>query len=316
LFLLWSFSSFIIETQSQQLTFKSFLVELWPEYDRPDVLVIYRAELDPVIALPARLTLRLPDYIEQMNAVAFEENGLLKTIDQEAMVLRHEGEAALLTLTTPSPKIQIEYYDPVILTKQGQQRRLDYSFMADYSIETVTFEIQEPAQTQEFSLAPEPDRTFTDNNGLEYNILEITGLAPGEVITLTATYQRPTDELSTQLLGFVSEHAPDVSAEPAAPVRGNITLAYILAGTGLIIFLGAIGHWWFSRRKIAAASRRRPTGRPVRHRKQPAASQPKTRSGVSSPAGQGAPGFCYKCGTALRPEANFCHACGAERRRE
>jgi len=306
----------VAKAQSQPLQFSSFLVELWPEYDQPSVLVIYRAELAPNVSLPAQITFRLPGYVERTNAVAHEQNGFLLAVDPATVTLAPEDDASLLTFSTPSRKIQVEYYDPVILTRQDGLRRIEYSFVAPYEIEAATLEVQEPAQTQDFSLVPQPSRSFTDNSGLRYNVIELAGLAPGEVVTLAATYQRDTDALSTQLLSAVSEHAPDLGVGPAASTRSDITIAYILMGAGVLLFLGAIGHWWYNRQKLKSVHQRRRAARPVRPKKQPAARASKPDP-ASNPAGaEPAFGFCYRCGAALRPEANFCHVCGVERRQE
>lgn len=42
------------------LTLSSVEVDLWPEYDQPAVLVIYRVVLPASVVLPADLTLRIP----------------------------------------------------------------------------------------------------------------------------------------------------------------------------------------------------------------------------------------------------------------
>ena len=42
------------------ITFAGLEIDLWPEYDRPDMLVIYRITLDNSVKLPAQLTLRIP----------------------------------------------------------------------------------------------------------------------------------------------------------------------------------------------------------------------------------------------------------------
>jgi hypothetical protein len=287
------------------------LIELWPEYDRPEVLVIYRVALSVETALPASLTFYLPGYIETMNAVAYEENGNLFAINQDIIEQRRE-DVLLLTFSTPSRQVQLEYYDPLILTRQGQMRRLDFAFLAPYDIETVSIEVQEPAQAENFSLKPAPARTFTGHDGLNYSVLDLATLAPGDTITLTATYQRESEELSIRQPGVISEHAEDI-VEVDSSARQNITLAYILMGAGLVTFLGAIAHWWWFNRRQAPATKRRSTTRLGRAKKRQPARPEKAKVALNS-SDEVQLGFCYKCGAALRPEANFCHNCGARRR--
>ncbi|MHB1119312.1 MAG: hypothetical protein ACYC11_04545, partial [Bellilinea sp.] len=48
-----------IQAQSD-LVLESMDIGLWPEYDRPDVLVIYRMTLANEVPLPAQMSIRIP----------------------------------------------------------------------------------------------------------------------------------------------------------------------------------------------------------------------------------------------------------------
>ena len=53
--------------QTTSPAFSEFVVELWPEYDQPTVLVIYRANLSDDVPLPATVTFRLPEHVEDVH---------------------------------------------------------------------------------------------------------------------------------------------------------------------------------------------------------------------------------------------------------
>ncbi len=308
----------IAAAQSPPIKLKSLQVELWPEYDRPETLVIYRAELAPTTPLPAQVTFRLPGHIADFHVVAIEREGVLVEVEREAIEWRSEGDQRLLTFSTPASKIQFEYYDPKILTRAGQRRQLHSDFVAPYEVEAATFQVQEPVQAENFTMTPPPASTFTGNDGLKYDTVQIAGLNSGEAFSLTASYERSTDELSTQRLqSDTTEHAPDLSVAPEAPPNQNLTLGYSLIGIGVVLLLGVGGYWWWSNRtnrataqpapnttRLAPRRKRHVKSEPVKVADQP---QPVTASTLSS-------SFCYHCGTALRDDANFCHVCGAERR--
>jgi hypothetical protein len=300
----------------------SLLVEVWPEYDRPEALVIFRGELHPDTPLPAQLTFKLPAHITEMNAVAVhDETGALINADPASMQIRTEGDVTLLTFTTPSLQMQFEYYDPQILTKNGQERQLSLAFTAPYDLDSTIFEVQEPAQTTNFSMTPPPTNTFSGNDGLTYNTVEAAGLRANESLAINGTYQRPTDALSRPNPGEekLSGSLPD---PPAAGGSGfslfsaeNFSIGYILIGAGILLLLGTGGYWWWSNSRAGAEPARRGPGkkadrRPARPAKQAAHPRPTTSSGPGQPAG-----YCHRCGAALRPDGNFCHVCGAERRR-
>jgi|GEM_PF-290627 len=308
----------------------NLLVELWPEYDRPEVLVIYRGELDPDTQLPAVLTFRLPGYIEDMHAVAAEQAGNLVDANPDSVELRPEGDDTLFTFATPSRRIQFEYYDPNILSKQGQTRQLDFQFTAPAEIDMTTFEVQEPFEATEFSLTPPPDESFISADGLRYNNLEVAGLAANDTFSLTATYQRATDELSIEALnrdtgalsGPPSSEPVDLDETgPGGALESqNFSLGYLLIGAGALLLVGTGVYWWWSSRvrtepgleSVPSKKGRRP----VRRRQRTTTSRRETKKAAAplpSPAQESA-GFCYRCGASLRPGSNFCHICGAERR--
>jgi hypothetical protein len=282
----------VARAQSSAISFKNLLVEIWPEYDRPEVLVIYRGELSPTTSLPAQLTFRLPGYLEAMHAVAVERDGVLVDVAPAVIELRHEGEDLLLIFSTDSPNIQFEYYDPVILSRQNQNRQLAFQFVVPYNLEIAIFEVQEPVQAEDFSLTPEAGNTFIGRDGLTYHTIQLADLTPSDTFELSATYQRDTTGLS------ITE----------TPARGNLNLGYVLIGGGVLLLLAVGGYWWWStHRQAEPGPPRRSATRPKSRRKGRQKESDKTPT-VSSG------GFCYRCGTALRTDANFCHVCGAERR--
>jgi hypothetical protein len=315
-------ASVVAQAQAATPHIDNLLIELWPEYDRPEILVIYRAELSPETPLPAELTFRLPGYIEAMHAVAIQQDGQLVEVRAEEVDLRYDGDDLYLTFPTSSPGVHFEYYDPNIITRQGQTRQLTFEFTASYAIRATNLEIQEPFQAQGFSLTPPPSRTFIGNDDLTYNLIEMTGLNPGESFELSATYQRSTDALSVERFGVgVSEHAADLAAGPEPPVATNQTLAYVSIGAGVALLLTAGGYWlWSGRFNKGTAS---PTPRRGSRRRPGSPSKRKTISESSPPSEpvkqpaetQATGGYCYNCGVVLRADSNFCYNCGAVRRK-
>ncbi|MEM7033457.1 MAG: hypothetical protein AAF629_28150, partial [Chloroflexota bacterium] len=45
-------------------------IEIWPEFDRPSTLVIYRGSLAESVPLPALVQFHLPKYLSELNAAA------------------------------------------------------------------------------------------------------------------------------------------------------------------------------------------------------------------------------------------------------
>jgi hypothetical protein len=306
----------VVMAQSSASEIKTLLIDLWPEYDQPETLVIYHVELAPSTALPARVTFQLPGYLEKMHVVAVERDGVLVEVNPDAIELKKEGDKLWLSFSSPVPKIQFEYYDPVILTKQDQKRQLSFDFVAADEVEKLTIQVQQPSGAGDFSMAPAPSTTFTGRDGLKYHAVEIAGLATAETATVTANYSRSSDVLSAQSSsGENAEHAPDLAgANVEAPPNENLTLGYTLIGIGAALLLGVGGYWWWSKRMAAPSPA---TGGPVRGQKRKVRAKrvkAMAQAQAALPAGS-ISSFCYRCGATLREDANFCHVCGAERRK-
>ena len=71
-------------------------VGLWPEYDRADVLVIYRGTIAPGAQLPAVVKLRIPALAGAPNAVAEDRGEGLVSLAFDREV---EGDWAEITFT-------------------------------------------------------------------------------------------------------------------------------------------------------------------------------------------------------------------------
>lgn len=300
-------STFTVFAQNQP-EIENLLVEVWPEYDRTETLVIYRVELSADTILPATVTFRLPGYIEAMNAVAFEQNGMLLAVDEETIERSDEDDVFFLTFPTPTRTIQLEYYDPVIFSKEGESRQIDFQFVASYEIESASFEFQEPAGTEAFSLNPEPSRSFTDSNGLKYNLVDVSGLVPGDKLHVIATYQRSTDSVTTELLGLAPAPAQPVPESSSIPM----IIAYGLVGMGMLLLLGAAGMWWLNKKKTNPINRR--VERQPSSRKRWSRQSLDRNRAVRLQETSSTNGYCPTCGTELRTKSNFCHRCGAKRR--
>jgi len=238
----------------------------------------------------------------------------LYSIEKDLIVLNRDDNALELTFPVENRSIHLEYYDPQILTQQGQARELGFNFSSDYKVETAYFQIQEPLESADFLLSPPASSSFTDKNRQKYQIIEMAGLESGDALEIKATYTRSTDTPSSQLIS-VPEPTSDIQVvTETAPDGQNFSLAYMLIGVGVLLMLATGGYWWWQNRATSAAkipARRQPAVKPVQ-KKRPAPRQ-KTR-GATASGGQSPASYCYQCGSALRADAEFCHVCGTKQR--
>lgn len=303
------------------LRLNSLRVQIWPEFDRPETLIIYQGELASTVQLPAVVALTLPGHIEEMNAVAVvDESGRLVNVPAETISLTQIGDVTLLTFQADSPRFQVEYYDPAVLSRQDSQRTLTFDLTVPYPAETMTVELQEPFQAEEFSLTPAETDFFVGQDGLTYHIIEVSAAEAGQTVAVQATYHRQIDTLSAEARLAPAGDELDIPTEPVVTSDGfslfdGSIAGYVLIVAGVMLLVGTGVYWWWSSRRAAEEPvRRRPaSGKPRRKSasKRQAASAPAPKK---QPAGAPA-AYCHQCGAALRPGANFCHQCGAERRK-
>jgi hypothetical protein len=287
----------IIPAQAVQaqggVEFDSVQVDLWPEYDRPEVLVIYRLTLSDATSLPAQVSLRIPAVAgDPYNLANQDVDGMLYLLNYEKAV---EGEWLRLTFTTPTPNLQIEFYDPGI-KKQGNLRSYEFKWAADYSVTNMTVKVQQPLKATDFKLAPAMGSAQKGSDGLLYYTTVVGAVDVATPVSLSFSYLKPDETLSFNSLPVQVSYPVQA---PGAEVDWPTILPWILGGAGVLL-LGLGGLWfWRSGRKSAA------TGAEHRHRPN------------SSQTDGGAGGvFCHQCGKRSGPGDTFCRACGTRLRTE
>jgi hypothetical protein len=288
-------------------------VRLWPEYDRPQLLVIFRGTVSESTALPASLSFTLPADVQTLHAVAYldDTNGTLVNIQSYNLVAGTGGR--VLSFATPGRQFQFEYYSDSMPVVNGDQRQLKFSFTASADIARLNLELQQPSAAQSFTSAPPPDATHVESNGLTVAQYDAGPLAAGGTYSLQASYTRSSNTPSVGVNIPSSPQVPpvEVGGAPGVWLRENLGLIFIAAG--LLLLTGAMVYWFWTRRAEVVVEPPRQAPAP---RKRPrAASRP-----ARPPAGEqvGAPtGYCHRCGAPFRDdEARFCYACGAERRND
>lgn len=279
-------------------------IALWPEYDRPDLLVIYRGLLTSGTPLPLPVEIRIPTNAGQPSAVAYlGDTG--QTLNQP-YTTRVEGESLVVSFELSSLGFQLEYYAPLETDSSGQ-RAYTFQYTADYAIEAFSLEVQVPAAAENYALDPAEGTVTRQTEGLTYQSLQAGALAQGEVRSWTLTYENPSGALTIAVLPPV-----EVVQTPApAPQEEDNAAVLIFAVAFVALLAVGVGAFWLGKHTqpapepvVAPPRRRRGSGR-----------------GTSTPVGPpSAPRgadvlFCYRCGTELRPDAEFCHKCGAEIRK-
>jgi len=291
LIILFALSIFVLSAQAQETTrFESLNIDLWPEYDRPSVLVIYKAELSPEVSLPAEVTLRIPVEAGAPAVVAVgpDANSVADAVF-ETQVL---GEWLEVSFIATTPAIQFEYYDPG-LVKDGVQRSFDYTWPGDYGVDALVLQAQQPLGAANMTVSPSMGRTVQDQVGFSYNIIEVGELDQGSTFDIGLSYEKETDALSVESLQI----QPSATITPGSSNLFSLDQPWVwlLIALGLILIGGGAYWYWRSGRQETQPQKRR-------QRRSPGGGQ------VGVPEGKTV--YCHQCGKRARPGDVFCRTCG------
>jgi hypothetical protein len=281
----------------QRIAFSTLQIDLWPEYDRPTMLVIFRARLSPDVQLPATITFRIPAAAGEPNAVAERpENGGPLNVEYTRDV---EGDWALIRLTATLPNIQLEYYDPAF-EKDGSARNYVYQWPGDYDVDQLIMLVQQPTGATDLQTFPRLSNITQDAEGVVYYGAEIGSLKASETFELTVSYQKESDSLTAELLPI----------QPSAPITvetpGRVNFVNIIPwGIGLlgvaIIVAGVYWYWASGQKQVRSQSGKRQRRRQT---------LPETTDNLVRTEEH----FCHQCGKRAEPGDRFCRACGTKLR--
>ena len=198
-------------------------LSIWPEYDDPRVLIMFRGEMTPRQAFPASVTLPLPKGAEIIGAgMISEQNELLLHPHQ---VLPGDSQDTL-QLNLPVPRFFVEfYYNP--FTTSGPEKRFVYPAPTTYPIDLFEVDIQQPLQAGAFTVDPPSMERTTDKEGFTYHQFTSRNIEKGQSQTFTIAY------IKTATTPSVAKQQSTSQPAEKARARSDTTLV------SLGIFAGA-----------------------------------------------------------------------------
>ena len=270
------------------ITLDKVEIQLWPEYDRPNMLVIFEFTASKNTALPAQVTFHLPKDANVI-AAAFYDNGALLNANYTPGAQDGNWQTLTITIDTATT-YRFEYYQPISFA--GRTRRFSYLWNADYAVKDLHIKVREPVDTISLSSGPalekmqEGETTFYSGKPMS--------LAAGEQVTLNLQYEKSSDTLTVP--------ASQVQTAPIDRTTSgrsllNSYLPYILSGVGGILIIGGLLYYFLSNR-----------GRPQKPRR-----RIRPLSKIESEASAS---HCHQCGTRAKPGDRFCRVCGTRLRRD
>ncbi len=274
---------------ASEVSFAWLRVELLPEFDRIEPLVLISGSLDPNVELPARLTLTIPAAAGSPHAVAVRnaEGRLLVAPHGEQRL----GDNTAVTFSAAYPDIWLEYYDPALVVS-GQARTYHFRWTTEYAARQTTVIMQRPLGARDFKTEPLSVPAGEGRDGSSYYSAELGARGAGQAIEVTLEYTKERDTL-TAPAPAVRTSPPGATATPSPSPRTSDLSSGLMAtfAVSALLFVGAA--IWYVR---GSRSTRDSDAAPTKARNQKA-----ERSG----------GLCSACGQRVEPEDKFCTKCGA-----
>jgi len=276
--------------------FARVTVDLWPEFDRPMMLVIYNIRLGPDVALPAAVQVQIPASAGAPNAVAVcQDDGCFNTtFTQEAA-----GKWSTLDIQATRADLRVEYYDPDLVIEDNA-RHYEYIWPGGHVVDDFTVVFQKPADASDLRIKPGMVTAEQGQDSLTYYTLQVGALKAAQKVNVGIDYQKPNDRLTYPSIPVVPSGPLDTS------LGGNTVLSalpLVLGLLGLLLIVGGGVWYWQSGHQPPRGKR----VRRVRHKPAVAAFQPE---------GEAANGnvYCHQCGKRALPGDRFCRVCGTQLR--
>ncbi|MFM8319986.1 MAG: hypothetical protein ACKOC5_03640, partial [Chloroflexota bacterium] len=261
------------------LAFASISVDLWPEFDRPNMLVMYLFTLPSSASLPVEVKVRIPADAA-LNAVAgCEAEG--NCFDAEYTQAK-DGAWTVLTIQAAQPSLRVEYYDPA-LKRDGQARSFTYTWPGDFAVDSMKITVQQPLGATDLQIKPAMFNPLTGQDGMNYYVMDAGALAQNQPVTIELSYRKDGDALSSNNISVEASEPLDSTESGRSGLSAAMPI--VLGALGVLLIVGGGVWYWRSGRQ---------SYRPVRVRMR----QRKSGRAAAETSAGDASGFiyCHQCG--------------------
>jgi hypothetical protein len=274
----------------------TLVIDLWPEYDRPSVLVIYKAVISPDVSLPTEIKFRIPIEAGKPYVVAVgPDAATVADVVYETQVMGDWLEVSFIATT---PAIQFEYYDPG-LSIEGVQRTFEYIWPGDHAVDSLDLRVQHPLGATDVSITPNMGKVIQDSDGFLYSVIEVGSLEQDSHFEIGISYRKESQVLSIESLQI----QPSATIIPATSSLLDLEQWWVWLLVVLAVVLIAGGGYWYwrlGREETPSKDRRRRRA---------------SRQETSEIFQEGAI-YCHQCGKRAESGDRYCRSCGTRLRIE
>ena len=287
---------FPVNAAADEATISTLQIDIWPEYDRPAVLVTYRIRLSDDTILPASLSISIPKEASRPSRLAVQElDGMYYDIN---FTTEDQENEVIVTFTTPSQDVLLEFYDPR-LTFSDTLRNYTLEWKNPYTVNALTVRVQQPVNTTSMTISPKMGSSRTGQDGLDYFLYLAGSLPPGRAFIVSLEYEKPDFLLSS---GLQSVSAVDpITARTNGRTTISRAVPWAAAVLGIILIVsGGLWYWQIGKRVPSRSSEVSVT----------------SKNGISIKQAQQLISqtymYCTRCGKRMQRIEKFCRECGKE----
>ena len=276
-------------TAQSPIVLSGMLVQLWPEYDQPSMLVLYDFQVAPGTQLPASLTIRFPKEANLTAVAVHGEGDTLLNADYRDTAGDEVWQSIAIQIQSAG-SYRVEYVQP--LSRSGNERRFHYVWPGDYAVEDFNLSVRMPADAT--AVRADPKLQAGEAAGTTYWLGEDFGsLSSGTEFTFELGYVRASESPVEPSQGLQPSQPLDATT-PGRVMMSNY-LPYFLGALGVVLIGGGAFYFWQAGR--ARGPRR------SRH-----------SGGTNLPLRRVDEIYCHECGTRAQTGDRFCRVCGTRLR--
>jgi hypothetical protein len=161
-------------------------VSIMPEYESPEVLVVYEGKFADKDAFPNQVTFTLPKGVTKLTDVCSLSPGGQHFCQLYEII--NKGEYNETSVKLPYADFFIDFkYSPFNIKSGRFMRDFEYNIKMLYPIDVLEVSIQEPLRSKEFELLPKP-MSKVNKKDLDYHNYTLKDIKEGEDVRFKIKY--------------------------------------------------------------------------------------------------------------------------------
>jgi hypothetical protein len=276
---------------------ESLEIVFWPEFDTPDMLVIYRITLPESTPVPAMVSVPIPAAVGAPHAVAISDRD--GSLYMTTYTLEEQDDWVIVTLEASTREARVEYYAELDI--EGDLRSFIFEWPGGLNVGEFLYDFQQPVGAEEPVIEPLAEDSRTGLYGLTYFSGSLGALDAQSTASIQLSYVRQESGLTVD---FLEEVPPLDRPETTVGETPDVSEVLIWLGVGLAAVLVAGGAFMLIRLRQTRESFDQPRRR-----------QRSRGRGAAQDQLDAATVFCHSCGRQAGASDRYCRNCGSQLRR-